>query len=79
MEGALEVRLPRRALRDPRGPWICSGRPKVRARDLLAAGDGDVAGAPEDVLAAVEVELKYEGYVVRERERAHAGAEAALT
>jgi len=45
-------------------------RPNVRARDLVSAGDGAVAGASEDVLAAVEVELKYEGYVARERERA---------
>jgi tRNA uridine 5-carboxymethylaminomethyl modification enzyme len=44
-------------------------RPHVSAGALLRAG-----GAPEekgsDVLAAVEVEVKYEGYVFRERERA---------
>jgi len=45
-------------------------RPRVRARALV-----DAAGAPgpdvsDAALAAVEVELKYEGYVVRERERA---------
>jgi tRNA uridine 5-carboxymethylaminomethyl modification enzyme len=45
-------------------------RPKVRARDLVEAGDGLLAGASDDVLASVEVELKYEGYVARERERA---------
>ena len=46
-------------------------RPRVRARSLLQAvgpdGPGEVA---EESLAAVEVELKYEGYVARERERA---------
>ena len=45
-------------------------RPNVRARDLVKAGEGSVAGASDDVLAAVEVELKYEGYVARERQRA---------
>ena len=49
-------------------------RPGIRARELLAAG-GAAAGTvseetDEGVLDAVEVELKYEGYVVRERERA---------
>jgi tRNA uridine 5-carboxymethylaminomethyl modification enzyme len=45
-------------------------RPRVRAPDLLAADGAPAwAGAP-DVLAAVEVELKYEGYVARERARA---------
>ncbi len=45
-------------------------RPGVEARALLEAcgeGPGPVA---EGCLAAVEVELKYEGYVERERERA---------
>ena len=54
-------------------------RPRVRALDLLSAGgrecgkmgDGLIAG----VLTAVEVELKYEGYVGRERERAERLAE----
>jgi tRNA uridine 5-carboxymethylaminomethyl modification enzyme len=46
-------------------------RPGVAARDLLeAAAPEDRVVADEDVLAAVEVELKYEGYVQRERERA---------
>ena len=45
-------------------------RPGVRAAELLAAHEGSVPEAPGDVLAAVEVELKYEGYVARERERA---------
>jgi len=45
-------------------------RPGVSAADLLVAGDGTAPSASADVLAAVEVELKYEGYVARERERA---------
>ena len=51
-------------------------RPGVRARDLLGAASADskIAEAKEGlrtgVLRAVEVELKYEGYVERERERA---------
>jgi tRNA uridine 5-carboxymethylaminomethyl modification enzyme len=45
-------------------------RPGVRAQDLVKAGGGGVPEVPEDVLAAVEVEVKYEGYVMREKERA---------
>jgi len=46
-------------------------RPGVEARRLLAAATSEGGiDADEDVLATVEVELKYEGYVQRERERA---------
>jgi tRNA uridine 5-carboxymethylaminomethyl modification enzyme len=46
-------------------------RPGVGARALLeAAGPKLAVEASADVLAAVEVEVKYEGYVRRERERA---------
>ena len=51
-------------------------RPRVQAADLLSAGrsDSDIGNPQEGlragVLRAVEVELKYEGYVGRERERA---------
>jgi len=46
-------------------------RPGVSARDLIASAAWE-AGAEisPDILAAVEVELKYAGYVTRERERA---------
>ncbi|MHB1191617.1 MAG: tRNA uridine-5-carboxymethylaminomethyl(34) synthesis enzyme MnmG [Longimicrobiales bacterium] len=44
-------------------------RPGVRASRLLEAGGGCAEGA-EDAVAAVEMELKYEGYVAREQERA---------
>jgi tRNA uridine 5-carboxymethylaminomethyl modification enzyme len=47
-------------------------RPELRARDLAEAGGADFLdgeSAP-DLLAAVEVEIKYEGYVQREAERA---------
>jgi tRNA uridine 5-carboxymethylaminomethyl modification enzyme len=46
-------------------------RPGVRAQKLLdAAPEAVRIEADEAVLAAVQVELKYEGYVQRERERA---------
>ncbi len=49
-------------------------RPGVSARALAEAGGAPFLGSEdsglEDVLAAVEVELKYEGYVRREAERA---------
>ena len=46
-------------------------RPGVEARDLLAVGKAPVAlGEMDDAVTAVEVEVKYEGYVLREKERA---------
>ena len=47
-------------------------RPRVAAEPLARAGDAPFLGREdrEDVLAAVEVEVKYEGYVAREAERA---------
>lgn len=49
-------------------------RPGVSAEKLAEAGEAefldDREGVTEDALAAVEVELKYEGYVRREKERA---------
>lgn len=46
-------------------------RPHVSGRDLLRAADSAPGEAvTEEILAAVEVELKYSGYVARERERA---------
>ena len=50
-------------------------RPRVRARALLETegegGDGgEVGSIPAEVLHGVETDLKYEGYVRRERERA---------
>ncbi|MEZ4424800.1 MAG: tRNA uridine-5-carboxymethylaminomethyl(34) synthesis enzyme MnmG [Gemmatimonadota bacterium] len=47
-------------------------RPGVRARELAEIGGASFLGDPEShgALAAVEVELKYEGYVAREMERA---------
>ncbi|MEC7833611.1 MAG: tRNA uridine-5-carboxymethylaminomethyl(34) synthesis enzyme MnmG [Gemmatimonadota bacterium] len=51
-------------------------RPRVRAEDLLSVGGSEIDGVTGEeglragVLRAVEVELKYEGYVERERERA---------
>ena len=58
---------------EPTRAWEILRRPGVSAAGLYAAGgagaDGS-GGLSADVLAAVEVELKYEGYVARERERA---------
>jgi tRNA uridine 5-carboxymethylaminomethyl modification enzyme len=46
-------------------------RPRVGARDLVRSVEGAFDdGGLEDVLTAVEVEIKYEGYVSREVERA---------
>ncbi len=45
-------------------------RPGVGAADLLEAGGESAERTSTDVLAAVEIELKYEGYVARERVRA---------
>ncbi|NJD20498.1 MAG: tRNA uridine-5-carboxymethylaminomethyl(34) synthesis enzyme MnmG, partial [Gemmatimonadetes bacterium] len=44
-------------------------RPRVKASKVLEAA-GCSATGQEDALAAVEVEVKYEGYVAREQERA---------
>jgi tRNA uridine 5-carboxymethylaminomethyl modification enzyme len=45
-------------------------RPRVAARALLEAAGPGAPSVSAEGLAAVEVELKYEGYVSRERERA---------
>ncbi len=45
-------------------------RPRVSAVQLLEAGDAEGLSESADALAAVEVELKYEGYVSREKQRA---------
>jgi tRNA uridine 5-carboxymethylaminomethyl modification enzyme len=45
-------------------------RPKVDGHDLLAAGQPALEPTARDALDAAQVELKYEGYVARERERA---------
>jgi tRNA uridine 5-carboxymethylaminomethyl modification enzyme len=46
-------------------------RSEVRARDILKeSAPPELLGASDEVVHAVEVELKYEGYVRRERERA---------
>lgn len=46
-------------------------RPRISARDLMTLSDDPPTGElGDEILAAVEVELKYAGYVERERERA---------
>jgi len=56
-------------------------RPGIQARDLLAAGGAGFSGnGMDDAVTAVEVEVKYEGYVNREKERAgQLQAQAAFT
>src|SRR6059036_3534326 len=51
-------------------------RPGVGLRELLEA-TGVRVDAPDDVVAAVEIELKYDGYLAREREAATRLAELA--
>jgi tRNA uridine 5-carboxymethylaminomethyl modification enzyme len=46
-------------------------RPRVSAARLLEGAGGSFEHISDSVLSAVEVELKYEGYVARERERAN--------
>ncbi|MGE0159545.1 MAG: tRNA uridine-5-carboxymethylaminomethyl(34) synthesis enzyme MnmG [Gemmatimonadales bacterium] len=45
-------------------------RRDVRVRDVMTASPAGVGAVGDDVAHAVEVELKYEGYVRRERQRA---------
>ncbi len=60
-----------RPLREPTRAVELLRRPGVGAEELVrAAGEAGDRPVPGEILAAVEVELKYEGYVVRERERA---------
>ncbi|MFQ5537306.1 MAG: tRNA uridine-5-carboxymethylaminomethyl(34) synthesis enzyme MnmG [Gemmatimonadota bacterium] len=47
-------------------------RPGVQARAVVEAGHGSVEREHLDILTAVEVDLKYTGYVARERKRAEA-------
>ncbi len=59
------------ALTEPTRAVELLKRPEIRARDLLAIGPDAPDEVEQDaILAAVEVELKYSGYVARERERA---------
>lgn len=46
-------------------------RPRVLAEELMEIG-GNAPELPDEVIAAVQVEVKYEGYVQRERKRAAA-------
>jgi tRNA uridine 5-carboxymethylaminomethyl modification enzyme len=58
-------------LSEPTNAAAILKRPRVRAEDLLTlAGQGELARAAGEALPAVETELKYAGYVARERERA---------
>jgi tRNA uridine 5-carboxymethylaminomethyl modification enzyme len=76
VEGVLEE-AGSRPIREPSRAEELLRRPRVEAAALLDAARsrgaaGGVPEAPEDVLTAVETEVKYEGYVKKERERAEA-------
>lgn len=57
-------------IREPTRAGELLKRPGVRATELAKAGGMRPEDVGEDVLAAVEVEVKYEGYVEKERARA---------
>ncbi len=57
-------------LRQPARAAELLKRPGIRAHELVVAADRPLPEVSPDALAAVEVELKYAGYVERERERA---------
>jgi tRNA uridine 5-carboxymethylaminomethyl modification enzyme len=60
-----------RSTREPVRAVDLLKRPGVQARGLLAAAEDDERiEAADEIVESVEVELKYEGYVARERERA---------
>jgi tRNA uridine 5-carboxymethylaminomethyl modification enzyme len=60
-----------KALSEPTRAIELLRRPRVGARALLHAADaGEMERVSDESLAAVEVELKYAGYVARDRERA---------
>ncbi|MBV9772742.1 MAG: tRNA uridine-5-carboxymethylaminomethyl(34) synthesis enzyme MnmG, partial [Gemmatimonadetes bacterium] len=62
-------------LREPTRLSVLLRRPGIAAAELVAAVGGapdEGPGAFEEALAAAEMELRYEGYLVRERERAEA-------
>ena len=61
-----------RSLREPTRAFELLKRPGVRADDVIqASGAGTELMPVEDsVVEAVEVELKYEGYIAKDRERA---------
>jgi tRNA uridine 5-carboxymethylaminomethyl modification enzyme len=57
-------------VREPTRAVSLLRRPGVEAAALAAAGGAELGGDEQELLAAVEVELKYEGYVAKERQRA---------
>ena len=66
------------SLSQPERIAVVARRPGVSLRALLEASGMDGCGAlDEDILAAAEIELKYDGYLAREREAAVRLAELA--
>ncbi len=57
-------------IREPTRAAALLKRPGVTARVLLAVADGEAPVTDQDTLSSVAVELKYAGYVDRERARA---------
>ena len=68
-------------IREKKRAAVLVKRPRVPAQAVAEAGGAvfaaDEASEVQDALAAVDVELKYEGYVGKERERARALGEQA--
>jgi tRNA uridine 5-carboxymethylaminomethyl modification enzyme len=64
------------SLAEPERVSAVARRPGVSLRALLEAA-GVRVDASEDLLAAAEIEIKYEGYLARERDAAHRLAELA--
>src|SRR6266576_1146715 len=64
------------ALAEPEPLAVLARRPGIGLRALLEAA-GVRVGMADDVIAAAEVEIKYEGYLAREREAADRLAELA--
>ncbi|MGH7457782.1 MAG: tRNA uridine-5-carboxymethylaminomethyl(34) synthesis enzyme MnmG [Longimicrobiaceae bacterium] len=65
-------RLGSSPLREPTRLAVLLRRPEVRAAELAGALGAGLNADEEDALAGVEIEVKYEGYLARERARAEA-------
>ena len=64
-------------IREPQRVAELARRPKVSLRDLMNRTIDDLPEFPEETWTAVEIELKYEGYLARERDAAKKVAELA--
>jgi tRNA uridine 5-carboxymethylaminomethyl modification enzyme len=65
------------SLTQPERIAVVAKRPGVSLRDLLRAAEANTGALPEEAIAAAEIEIKYEGYLARERDAAARLAELA--